>query len=66
MELFVVLTGIHLSSMQTPETDFVQLLPTLPDTVDPDTITLANSPSGGDSKHLRDIASFKLAQIGLK
>ncbi|KAL2756409.1 hypothetical protein ACRALDRAFT_2103910 [Sodiomyces alcalophilus JCM 7366] len=43
-----------------------QLLPTLPDTVDPDTITLSNSPNGGDSKRLRDITSFKLGQIGLK
>ncbi|KAH7326549.1 NPL4 family-domain-containing protein [Stachybotrys elegans] len=42
-----------------------QLLPHLPDTVDPTTITLSNSPHGGDSKRLGDIANFQVGQIGL-
>ncbi|KAF6808078.1 endoplasmic reticulum and nuclear membrane proteinc [Colletotrichum sojae] len=43
-----------------------QLLPNLPKTVDPNTITLSNAPTGGDAKRLVDIASFKVGQIGLK
>ncbi|CRK23296.1 hypothetical protein BN1708_013664 [Verticillium longisporum] len=43
-----------------------QLLPNLPTTVDPTTITLSNNPNGNDSKRLGDIANFKLGQIGLK
>src|SRR5207247_1866031 len=43
-----------------------QLLPKLPDTVDPQTITLSNAPSGGDSKKLVEIAHIKVGQIGLK
>ncbi|ODA81977.1 hypothetical protein RJ55_00482 [Drechmeria coniospora] len=43
-----------------------QLLPQLPSTVDPSTVTLSNAPTGGDAKKLTDIASFKVAQIGLK
>lgn len=42
-----------------------QLLTHLPATVDPTTITLSNSPHGGDAKRLGDIASFKVSQIGL-
>ncbi|KAL0938957.1 endoplasmic reticulum and nuclear membrane proteinc [Colletotrichum truncatum] len=43
-----------------------QLLPNLPKTVDPNTITLSNAPTGGDAKKLVDIDSFKVGQIGLK
>jgi hypothetical protein len=43
-----------------------QLLPNLPKTVDPATITLSNAPSGGDSKKLQEIARFKIGQIGLR
>lgn len=43
-----------------------QLLPHLPKTVDPKTISMSNSPSGGDSKRLGDIVNFKIGQIGLK
>ncbi len=42
-----------------------QLLPKLPSTVDPKTISLSNHPSGGDSKLLGEIAKFKIGQIGL-
>ncbi|UNI15080.1 nuclear protein localization protein 4, variant 2 [Purpureocillium takamizusanense] len=42
------------------------LLPQLPNTVDPKTITMSNSPTGGDAKSLSDIANFKVGQIGLK
>jgi nuclear protein localization family protein 4 len=43
-----------------------QLLPHLPSTVDPTTITLSNSPTGGDAKRLGDITTFEVGQIGLK
>ncbi|KFG86877.1 NPL4 family protein [Metarhizium anisopliae] len=43
-----------------------QLLPHLPSTVDPKTITLSNAPNGGDAKVLVEIAKFKVGQIGLK
>lgn len=43
-----------------------QLLPQLPSNVDSKTVTMSNSPTGGDAKKLIDIASFKLGQIGLK
>ncbi|QPH00263.1 nuclear protein localization protein 4 [Epichloe festucae Fl1] len=43
-----------------------QLLPQLPNTVDPKTITFSNSPSGGDAKVLVEINKFKVGQIGLK
>lgn len=46
--------------------DSLQLLPNLPKTVDPNTVTLSNAPTGGDAKRLVDIASFKVGQIGLK
>ncbi|KAI1756686.1 NPL4 family-domain-containing protein [Xylaria castorea] len=42
-----------------------QLLPQLPSTVDPDTITISPSPQAKDSKKLIDIARVKLGQIGL-
>ncbi|KAK0628433.1 nuclear protein localization protein 4 [Bombardia bombarda] len=42
-----------------------QLLPQLPPTVDPKTITLSNQPNGGDSKKIGEIAKFKIGQIGL-
>ncbi|TPX14238.1 uncharacterized protein E0L32_000632 [Thyridium curvatum] len=43
-----------------------KLLPKLPPTVDPNTITLSNAPgSQGDKKYLRDIAQFELGRIGL-
>ncbi|KAG5995462.1 nuclear protein localization protein 4 [Claviceps spartinae] len=43
-----------------------QLLPNLPSTVDPDTITLSNSPNGGDAKKLVEIKKFPVGKIGLK
>ncbi|KAK3330396.1 NPL4 family-domain-containing protein [Apodospora peruviana] len=42
-----------------------QLLPQLPSTVDPKTITLSNHPSGGDAKRIGEIAKYKIGQIGL-
>jgi len=38
----------------------------LPETVDPRTISMSNAPSGGDSKLLMEIATFKIGQIGLR
>ncbi|QUC18208.1 uncharacterized protein UV8b_02449 [Ustilaginoidea virens] len=43
-----------------------QLLPQLPSSVDPSTVTLSNAPNGGDAKVLADIAKFKVGQIGLR
>ncbi|KAK2600249.1 nuclear protein localization protein 4 [Conoideocrella luteorostrata] len=43
-----------------------KLLPQLPSTVDPKTITLSNAPNGGDVKVLAEITKFKIGQIGLK
>ncbi|KAM7189991.1 nuclear protein localization protein 4 [Naviculisporaceae sp. PSN 640] len=43
----------------------LQLLPKLPATVDPTTITLSNHPTGGDAKRIGEIAKFKIGQIGL-
>lgn len=43
-----------------------QLMPNLPDKVDPNSITLSNAPNGGDAKRLTEISSFKVSQIGLK
>ncbi|KAK0733873.1 nuclear protein localization protein 4 [Lasiosphaeria miniovina] len=42
-----------------------KLLPQLPKTVNPKTITLSNHPSGGDAKKIEEIAKFKIGQIGL-
>ncbi|KAL2122479.1 hypothetical protein VTJ04DRAFT_2934 [Mycothermus thermophilus] len=42
-----------------------QLLPKLPSTVDPKSITLSNHPSGHDSKRVGEIAQFRLGQTGL-
>ncbi|KAI0409736.1 NPL4 family-domain-containing protein [Xylaria palmicola] len=42
-----------------------QLVPQLPSTVDPNTITMAPNPQGKDSRRLKDIAKVKLDQIGL-
>ncbi|EGS23275.1 uncharacterized protein CTHT_0009420 [Thermochaetoides thermophila DSM 1495] len=41
-----------------------QLVPKLPPTVDPKSITLSNHPSGGDSKRIDEIARFKIGQVG--
>lgn len=38
----------------------------LPDKVDFNTLTLSNAPAGGDRKLIKDILSFKVAQIGVK
>lgn len=43
-----------------------ELLPQLPSSVDPKTLTLSNAPSGGDAKRLVDIADFRIGQIGLQ
>lgn len=44
-----------------------QLLPKLPPTIDPDTLTLSNSPtSKGDSKKLVEIVNVRISQIGLR
>ncbi|KAI1263085.1 NPL4 family-domain-containing protein [Xylariaceae sp. FL1019] len=42
-----------------------QLVPLLPSTVDPATITMSPNPQSQDSRKLRDIAKAKLGQIGL-
>ncbi|KAI0135494.1 polyubiquitin-tagged protein recognition complex, Npl4 component [Daldinia grandis] len=42
-----------------------QLVAQLPPTVDPDSISMSPDPQAKDSKKLKDIAKFKLAQIGL-
>ncbi|KAK3693830.1 NPL4 family-domain-containing protein [Podospora appendiculata] len=42
-----------------------KLLPLLPPTVDPRTITLSNHPAGSDAKKISEIAKFKIGQIGL-
>jgi nuclear protein localization family protein 4 len=44
----------------------VQLLPLLPATVDPTTITVSNSPKGDDSKFLHQVAKYTISHIGLK
>lgn len=43
-----------------------QLLPKLPPTVDPKTVTLSNHPTGSDAKNLSEVAKFKVGQVGLK
>lgn len=43
-----------------------KLLTRLPDTVDADTITLSNSPNGGDIKRLREVARARISQVGLR
>ncbi|KAI1415999.1 polyubiquitin-tagged protein recognition complex, Npl4 component [Hypoxylon sp. FL1857] len=42
-----------------------QLVAQLPPTVDPSTISMSSDPQGRDSKTLKDVAKFKLSQIGL-
>lgn len=42
-----------------------KFLPQLPPTVDPNTITFSNAPSGSDFKSLTDIAQIRVGQIGL-
>ncbi|KAL2065092.1 hypothetical protein VTL71DRAFT_4232 [Oculimacula yallundae] len=42
-----------------------KLVEVLPNTVDFNTLTLSNQPSGGDSKLLKDITRHKVSQIGL-
>lgn len=44
----------------------VQLVPQLPATVDPNTITMSPNPQAKDSRRFKDIARVKLGQIGLK
>lgn len=42
-----------------------QLIPQIPSTIDPNTITLSNAPNGGDSKKLTEIAHVQISQINL-
>ncbi|KAI3329142.1 nuclear protein localization protein 4 [Xylariaceae sp. AK1471] len=42
-----------------------QLVPQLPSTVDPNTITMSPNPQAKDSRRLKDIAKVNLGQIGL-
>lgn len=42
-----------------------QLVPQLPSTVDPGTITMSPNPQAKDSRRLKDITKVKLSQIGL-
>ncbi|KAL2018875.1 hypothetical protein VTK56DRAFT_300 [Thermocarpiscus australiensis] len=42
-----------------------QLIPKLPSTVDPKTITLSSQPTGGDAKKIGEISRFKIGQVGL-
>jgi nuclear protein localization family protein 4 len=44
----------------------VQLIPQLPATVDPQTITLSNHPTGSDAKKIGEISKFKISQVGLR
>jgi nuclear protein localization family protein 4 len=46
--------------------DFIQLSEVLPPNTDITTLTLSNQPAGGDKKSIKDIAKFKVSQIGLK
>ncbi|KAL2154012.1 hypothetical protein VTH82DRAFT_2688 [Thermothelomyces myriococcoides] len=41
-----------------------KLVPQLPSTVDTQSITLSNHPSGGDAKKIGEIARFKISQVG--
>ncbi|KJZ76616.1 hypothetical protein HIM_03952 [Hirsutella minnesotensis 3608] len=43
-----------------------KLLPHLPATVEAQSLSMSNAPTGGDAKRLVDIANFKVGQIGLK
>lgn len=43
-----------------------QLIPKLPATVDPKTITFSNHPTGSDAKNINEVAKFKVSQVGLK
>ena len=43
-----------------------QLIPKLPPTVDPKTITFSNHPTGSDAKNLSEVAKFKVGQTGLR
>ncbi|KAI1174963.1 polyubiquitin-tagged protein recognition complex, Npl4 component [Nemania sp. FL0916] len=43
----------------------MQLVPQLPPTVDPNTITMSPNPQATDSRRLKDIARVRLGQIGL-
>ncbi|KAG7292214.1 nuclear protein localization protein 4 [Staphylotrichum longicolle] len=43
-----------------------QLVPQLPATVDPQTITLSNHPTGTDAKKIAEISRFKISQVGLR
>ncbi|KAK4147062.1 nuclear protein localization protein 4 [Dichotomopilus funicola] len=43
-----------------------KLLPQLPTTINPQSITLSNHPGGGDAKKIGDIAKFKISQVGLR
>jgi nuclear protein localization protein 4 homolog len=38
----------------------------IPPTVDPTSIKFSNSHSGGDEKHIGEIARFKVSQIGMR
>ncbi|KAJ8126141.1 hypothetical protein O1611_g7496 [Lasiodiplodia mahajangana] len=42
-----------------------QLVPQLPPTVDPNSITMSPNPQAKDSRRLRDVARVKLGQLGL-
>lgn len=52
-----------------PSESFAQLtqkfLDQLPPTVDQNTITFSNSPTGNDTKHLSEIAAISIGQVGL-
>lgn len=43
-----------------------QLLPQLPSTVNPQTITVANSPNKETAKPIQEVAQFKVGSVGLK
>ncbi|PHH55847.1 Nuclear protein localization protein 4 [Ceratocystis fimbriata CBS 114723] len=42
------------------------LVPQLPDTVDPYTIALSNSPTGTDSKLLEELSTISISRVGMK
>lgn len=61
--------GMHRVEIQPTDTFATliqELLPQLPKTIDPATITLSNSPNGGDIKKVGEVAQARLSQVGLK
>ncbi|KAL2199639.1 NPL4 family-domain-containing protein [Corynascus similis CBS 632.67] len=61
--------GMFRLSVEKDETfgDLVdKLVPQLPSTVNPQSITLSNHPNGGDAKNIGEISKVKVTQVGLR